>query len=137
MQHRSERVLIETERYRIYGVLTLPRDGYRSRMSDFLNSGEREFISLTHVVMEAICSGTPVLATRIPGNVGMLGSDYAGYVEPGDAEGLAALIERCRDQPAILDELCRQCAARAPLFEPERERATLLSLLNDLLEKPR
>ena len=46
MQHRSERVLIETERYRIYGVLTLPRDGYRSRMSDFLNSGEREFISL-------------------------------------------------------------------------------------------
>jgi hypothetical protein len=57
MQHRSERVLIETERYRIYGVLTLPRDGYRSRMSDFLNSGEREFISLTHVVMEALEDG--------------------------------------------------------------------------------
>lgn len=90
-----------------------------------------------HVVMEAIRSGTPVLATRISGNVGMLGSDYAGYVEPGDAEGLAALIERCRDQPAILEELCRQCAARAPLFEPKRERATLLTLLDDLLEKTR
>ena len=57
MQHRSERVLIETERYRIYGVLTLPRDGYRSRMSDFLNSGEREFISLTDVVMESLGDG--------------------------------------------------------------------------------
>ena len=90
-----------------------------------------------HVVMEAIRSGTPVLATRIPGNVGMLGPDYAGYCEPGDAEGLAALIERCRDEPAILDKLCRQCAARAPLFEPARERATLLALLADLLEKPR
>ena len=90
-----------------------------------------------HVVMEAVCSGTPVLATRISGNVGMLGSGYAGYVEPGDAEGLATLVERCRDQPAILDELCRQCAARAPLFEPKRERATLLALLTDLLEKPR
>ena len=90
-----------------------------------------------HVVMEAICSGTPVLATRISGNVGMLGSDYAGYVEAGDAEGLATLVERCRDQPAILEELCRQCATRAPLFEPKREQATLLSLLNDLLEKPR
>ena len=90
-----------------------------------------------HVVMEAIRSGTPVLATRISGNVGMLGPDYAGYCEPGDAEGLAALIERCRDQPAILVELCRRCAARAPLFEPKRERSTLLALLNDLLEKAR
>jgi putative glycosyltransferase (TIGR04348 family) len=89
-----------------------------------------------HVVMEAIRSGTPVLATRIAGNVGMLGPDYAGYVEPGDADGLATLIERCRDEPAILDALRAQCDVRAPLFEPARERATLLALLNDLLEKP-
>jgi len=116
----------------------LPHETTRGRIQSahaLVNTSRME--GGAHVVMEAICSGTPVLATRIPGNVGMLGSDYAGYVEPGDAEGLAALIERCRDQPAILDELCRQCAARAPLFEPERERATLLSLLNDLLEKPR
>ena len=90
-----------------------------------------------HVVMEAIRSGTPVLASRIAGNVGMLGSDYAGYFEPGDADALATLIERCRDQPAILPELHRQCAARAPLFQPEHELATLLAVFNDLLEKPR
>ncbi|MBC8057951.1 MAG: TIGR04348 family glycosyltransferase, partial [Rhizobiales bacterium] len=90
-----------------------------------------------HVLMEAICSGTPVLATRIAGNVGMLGSDYAGYFDPGDAAGLAALLERCRDEPAILDALRGQGAARAPLFEPARERATLRALLDDLLEKPR
>ncbi|MBC7954926.1 MAG: TIGR04348 family glycosyltransferase [Cytophagales bacterium] len=90
-----------------------------------------------HVVMEAVCSGTPVLATRISGNVGMLGADYAGYFEAGDAEGLARLIERCRDHPAMLQQLGKQCAARAPIFKPERERATLRSLVNDLLEKPR
>ena len=90
-----------------------------------------------HVVMEAICSGTPVLASRISGNIGMLGVDYAGYFEPGDAKGLASLIERCRDQPAILEDLEQQCAARAPLFKPQRERATLLTLLDDLLENPR
>ena len=90
-----------------------------------------------HVVMEAIRSGTPVLASRISGNVGMLGTDYAGYFEPGDAEGLAGLIERCRDRPAILQALREQCAARAPLFEPQRERATLLALLDDMLETPR
>jgi hypothetical protein len=67
----------------------------------------------------------------------MLGADYPGYFELGDAEGLAGLIERCRDQPAILEELRKQCAARASLFEPKRERATLLALLDDMLEKPR
>lgn len=90
-----------------------------------------------HVVMEAICSGTPVLATRIAGNVGLLGPGYAGYIEPGDGEGLAALLERCRDTPAILDALREQCAARAPLFEPARERMRLTTLLHDLLERPR
>jgi putative glycosyltransferase (TIGR04348 family) len=89
-----------------------------------------------HVIMEAIRSGTPVLATRIAGNIGMLGPDYAGYFEPGDADGLATLIQRCRDQPAILDALRAQCDTRVPLFEPARERATLLALLNDLLEQP-
>jgi hypothetical protein len=54
VQHRSERVLVETDRYRIFGSLTLPREGYRSRMSDFLNSSDRDFISLTDVVMEAV-----------------------------------------------------------------------------------
>jgi hypothetical protein len=54
VQHRSERVLVETDRYRIFGSLSLPREGYRSRMSDFLNSSDRDFISLTDVVMEAV-----------------------------------------------------------------------------------
>jgi len=86
-----------------------------------------------HVVMEAICSGTPVLATRISGNVGMLGRDYAGYFEPGDGAGLATLLERCRNVPAILRALREQCAARAPLFEPAREQAGLLDLVHELL----
>ncbi|UST53813.1 TIGR04348 family glycosyltransferase [Comamonadaceae bacterium OTU4NAUVB1] len=87
-----------------------------------------------HVVMEAVRSGTPVLASRIAGNVGMLGPDYAGYFEPGDDAGLAALLESCRDDRAILDRLAAQCALRAPLFDPARERATLRALLAAMLE---
>ena len=119
-------------------LAALPHETTRGRIQSahvLVNTSRME--GGAHVVMEAIRSGTPVLATRISGNVGMLGSDYAGYCEPGDAEGLAALIERCRDQPAILEELCRQCATRAPLFEPKRERATLLTLIDDLLETTR
>ena len=51
-QHRRERITLETERHRISGELTLPRDGYRSRVSDLLNATEREFVSLTDVTVE-------------------------------------------------------------------------------------
>ena len=51
-----------------------------------------------HVIMEAVCSGTPVLASRIAGNVGMLGADYAGYFPHGDAAALSALLLQCRQE---------------------------------------
>ena len=54
MDSRSERVVIETDRYRITGDLTLPRSGYRSRMTDFLNAAERDFIALTDVLIEPL-----------------------------------------------------------------------------------
>ena len=41
--------MVETERYRITGVLRLPRDGYRSRLTDYLNASERAFLPLTDV----------------------------------------------------------------------------------------
>ena len=90
-----------------------------------------------HVIMEAVCSGTPVLASRIAGNVGMLGRDYPGYFEFDDVESLAALVLRCRvtmagPQP-WLDELGRYCQRRAVQFSPEHERAALLSLVHGLL----
>ncbi len=87
-----------------------------------------------HVIIEAVVSGTPVLASRIDGNVGMLGEDYAGYFEWGDARSLAALLLRCREDGAFLDRLRRQCQARAPLFEPATEAAALRRLVDDLLK---
>jgi hypothetical protein len=54
MDQRTERVLIETERYRVVGTITLPRDGYRSRLSDYINSPERDFVSLTDCELRVI-----------------------------------------------------------------------------------
>ena len=47
-------------------------------------------------VIEAMRSGTPVLASRIDGNMGLLGADYAGCFEPGDAADLAGQIKAAR-----------------------------------------
>lgn len=87
-----------------------------------------------HVVMEAVRSGTPVIASRIAGNVGLLGADYGGCFEPGDAAGLAALLERARDDPAMLPALGAECARREPLFEPAHEQACLRRLMSGLID---
>lgn len=60
MEQRRARVRIETARHRIEGCLTLPRDGYRSRVSDYLNTAERgPFLSLTDVTIEPLDGGPP------------------------------------------------------------------------------
>ncbi len=92
-----------------------------------------------HVIMEAVRSGTPVIASRIAGNIGMLGQDYAGYFDWGDAAALAALLQRCRHSPGpqgLLAQLGAQCARRAPLFDPGAERSALLELVHELLPAP-
>lgn len=86
-----------------------------------------------NVLIEAVTAGVPVLASRIPGSVGMLGQAYDGWFETGDDAGLAALIARCQREPAFLEHLRAQCARRAPLFEPARERAAVLRLAHNLL----
>lgn len=85
-----------------------------------------------NVIIEAVTSGVPVLASDISGNRGMLGAHYAGYFPVGDAQALAALIDRSIDDAAFYAHLCAQCAARATLFAPETERAQLLDLVDNL-----
>ncbi|MFY9513987.1 MAG: selenoneine biosynthesis selenosugar synthase SenB [Rubrivivax sp.] len=86
-----------------------------------------------HVVIEAVRSGTPVLASRIDGNVGLLGEAYAGYFPVGDAAGLASLLQRVRDEPLLLTLLQEQCAERVALFDPGREADCLRGVVRELL----
>lgn len=88
-----------------------------------------------HVILEAVQSGTPVLASRISGNVGMLGADYSGYFEVGDAPALAALVKRCAKEPAFLAHLQSQCEKRAELFEPDVEKRLVLNLISSALKE--
>jgi putative glycosyltransferase (TIGR04348 family) len=86
-----------------------------------------------HVVIEALCSGTPVLASRVDGNVGLLGEDYPGLFDWNDAAGLASLLRQCRDDPAMLTALQTQANARAALFHPEQEKSRLRAIVAGLL----
>jgi putative glycosyltransferase (TIGR04348 family) len=75
-----------------------------------------------NVISEAVVAGLPVIASRISGSVGLLGEDYAGYYPPEDEAALARLLSRAETDAGYLGLLERQCAARAELFRPERER---------------
>lgn len=116
----------------------LPRDATRRRIQAahvLVHPSRME--GGAHVVIEAVRSGTPVIASRIDGNVGLLGPDYPGYFEPGDVAGLTRLLEHARDDADMLPALRRQIGWRAPLFAPEAESAHLERLVDELLARQR
>lgn len=82
-----------------------------------------------NVLIEAVTAGVPVLASHIPGSIGMLGADYPGYFPVGDDQALAGLIERCKHDSAFLRSLAQACTKRAPLFAPAREAHGVQKLL--------
>jgi hypothetical protein len=51
---RTERVVVETDRYRVEGLMTLPREGHRSRVSDHVNRRDVEFFTLVDCDLVAI-----------------------------------------------------------------------------------
>ncbi|MBS1218073.1 MAG: glycosyltransferase [Proteobacteria bacterium] len=85
-----------------------------------------------NVISEALTARTPVIASRIPGNIGMLGRRYAGYYPPGDAQALAKLLVKIETQPEFLATLRRQCAERRKLISVTQERRGLRELLRRL-----
>jgi len=84
----------------------------------------------SNVVVEALASGTPVIGTRMSGNLGLLGDDHPGYFEVGDAAGLAAAVERAARDRRWLALLGRHGERRLPLMTPEAESAALCAAID-------
>lgn len=87
-----------------------------------------------NAVIEAICTRLPVLASRVDGNVGLLGQDYEGYFEPGNSSGLAALMQRFAREPVFAARLASQCAKLEPGFAPAVEQDAVRALLKSMLQ---
>ena len=84
-------------------------------------------------VIEAVRSHTAVLASGIDGNAGLLGVDYPGLFTENDVDAACELVLRAARGPGFFQRLQRRCERRAPLFGPERERVSLLRLVDNCL----
>lgn len=88
-----------------------------------------------NVVGEAIAAHVPVLASKIDGNIGMLGSRHPGYFEFADEHGLAQLLERSERDTAFYARLQRSSMSRAHLVSESRERDALQRLVLECVRR--
>jgi len=86
-----------------------------------------------NVIAEAARIGTPVIASRMPGNIGMLGAKYPGYYPVADDAALAELITRAKSDRAFYRRLQGALRARRRLFAPSAERASLTRVVSEAL----
>jgi putative glycosyltransferase (TIGR04348 family) len=85
-----------------------------------------------NVLSEAIVASVPILASRIDGNIGILGTDYPGYFAVGDTKQLAQLLTRAETCAEYLVELEARVNNLAPLFSPQREEQAWTDLICEL-----
>jgi putative glycosyltransferase (TIGR04348 family) len=122
----------EHPRYRWLGALPHTATRLRIQRAHVLVHASR-MEGGAHVVIEALRSGTGVIASHIDGNVGLLTARHPALFAVGDDAGLCRLIERCRDETTMLPRLVAAGARLAERHSPEAEAARLHQVVARLL----
>jgi len=134
MAARARKEMIANKRYRWLGEQS------QSRVRLILNKSSLCVISSrmeggANVLSEAITASVPILASRIDGNVGILGADYPGYFEVGDTRALARLLTQAETSPEYLAELKARIVKLDSLTDPAREEQAWSDLIRELFGK--
>ena len=135
MRAAAEREMARNPRYRWVGE--------RSTGATRRTIAEADLLVLTsrieggaNVLSEAIAADVPVLASRIPSTIGVLGAEHPGYFPVGDTRALAALIGRAARDAGFLRQLRAAGATRRASLSPARERSAWRALIAELFRSP-
>ncbi len=129
----AERWMKKDRRYRWLGSVPHARAlGWIARSHLLVVSSKTE--GGANVICEAARIGTPVLASRVSGNVGMLGRSYPGLFRLFDEKALAVLIQKAFENKNYYGQLRKRLSGRRPLFAPATERASLNRVVRELLD---
>jgi putative glycosyltransferase (TIGR04348 family) len=131
MANRARKEMNTNKRYRWLG------EQPRSRALSILKRSSLCVLSSrmeggANVLSEAIAASVPILASRIDGNVGILGADYPGYFDVGNTKQLARLLTRAESSPGYIAELKAWGKGLAVLTDPAREEQAWSNLINEL-----
>lgn len=88
-----------------------------------------------NVICEALAAGVPVLASHMPGNIGMLGEDYPGYFPVGDERQLARLMAQAESDPDFYAALLSHARQRRELMRPEQEASRLRQVVAEFEQR--
>jgi putative glycosyltransferase (TIGR04348 family) len=83
-----------------------------------------------NAIAESVVCGVPALCSDVPGNIGMLGSDYPGYFRLRDTTHLAELLKRAELDADFLPTLQEFIGKIQHRFAPAQELASWKSLLD-------
>ena len=131
MANRARKEMSANKRYKWLGQLS------RSRALQILKKSSLCVLSSrmeggANVLSEAIAASVPILASRIDGNIGILGAGYPGYFDVGDTTQLARLLILAESSSKYLAELRRWSKSLAVLAEPAREEQAWSDLISEL-----
>jgi putative glycosyltransferase (TIGR04348 family) len=128
MEAEARRWMRREPRYRWLGEVTHARAvGLLARSRLMVISSKME--GGANVVTEALTARVPVLASRVSGNVGLLGGGYAGYFGCGDERELAALLSHTEKDRKFLQRLAQGCSKRRAQLTPAQEKTSLKQVL--------
>mgnify|MGYP001812074735 CR=1 FL=1 len=85
-----------------------------------------------NVVSEAVMAGLPVIASAIPGSIGLLGADYPGYYPVEDTRALRELLLLAESDAVFYARLHEACRQRQYLFSETAEQRAWSDLLDEL-----
>lgn len=134
MADRARKEVSANKRYRWLG------EKHQGRVRRILRKSSLAVVSSrieggANVLSEAIAESVPILASRIDGNVGILGANYPGYFDVGDTEGLTRLLRRAETSPRYLADLKTWSKRLAPIVAPVREQQAWSDLIEELGQK--
>lgn len=134
MADRARKEMSANQRYRWLGerqlacVRRILKKSSLSVVSSRMEGG-------ANVLSETIAASVPILASRIDGNVGVLGANYPGYFDVGDTAELTGLLSRAETSPAYLAQLEAWSKRLTRLVDPAREQQAWSELVGELVKK--
>ena len=128
---RAEMEMLSNARYRWHGEVPRHRIRQVYRRTNLVVLPSR-MEGGANVISEATVAGVPVVASDIPGSIGLLGEDYPGYYPVGDEHGLAEVLQRAESDPVFYRALGRRCRDLQSRFSPEEEAAAWERLIRQV-----